>query len=512
MRWASGGLDRQQLVLFPQRLDEALPGEHPVRLFNDVLDQIDWSVWEAEYKDVPHGRPPIHPRVLASIILYGLLVRIRASRALEAALWERIDFRWLVEDFKVDHTTISEFRRQHPEALSDLFVKVGVVAQRVMLSPLKQLAFDGTRVKSSNQRSRTLTPEKLRKLEAELREKFAAFEEQAHLEDTAAASQTELPDELRDLRRRAAQIEGALAEVKRIEAGGEPLPKRIPLTDPESRMAPNKEGGFAPNYTPMVGVDVDSGLIVTGDVIAPTAEEQHLVAAVADVEEHFDTRPEAVLVDGLFPTGANLKALDEQNVTVYSPTGQPDPAKNPAIRADLTKPVPADQHDALPTKKTKGGGRQLDKAAFVYDAETDRYFCPQGLPLTPRKTTKDKRQDGTVIHRTRYQASAANCAGCPLKELCLSGNTKARQVSRDQFEPHREALAERMATTEGQNIYARRAPSVERPFAVIKQSFGVRQFLLRGLDRVRQEWQWLMIAFNLRKLLHAHPRAGPANP
>ncbi len=510
MRWASVGLDRQQLVLFPQRLDEALPSEHPVRLFSDVLDQIDWSVWEAEYKDVPQGRPPVHPRVLASIILYGLLVRIRASRALEAALWERIDFRWLVQDCKVDHTTISEFRRQHPDALSDLFVKVGVVARRAMLSPLKQMAFDGTRVRASNQRSRSLTPETLRKLEAELQEKFAAFEQQAHREDTAAASEEKLPDELQDLKRRAAQIEGALAELNRIEAAGESVPKRIPLTDPESRITPNKDGGFAANYNPMVGVDVDSGLIVTGDVIAQTSEEQHLVAAVADVEEHFDTRPQAVLVDGLFPTGANLKALDEQHVTVYAPTGQPDPAKNPAIRADLTEPVPADQHNALPTKKTKGGGRQLDKAAFVYDTESDCYYCPQARQLTPQKTTKDTRQDGTVVRRTRYQAAAVACATCRLKQLCLSGNTKARQVSRDQFEPHREALAKRMATTEGERIYSRRGPAGERPFAVIKQDFGVRQFLLRGLDRVRQEWQWLMTAFNLRKLLHAKPRAGPA--
>jgi transposase len=512
MRWAAG-LDRQQLVLFPQRLDDAVPVDHAVRLLDEVLGRLDWSTWESAYKQAPYGQPPIHPRVLASILLYGLLVRIRASRKLEAALVERIDFRWLAEGRRIDHTTLSEFRRRHSAALSELFVKVSLVAQQALLSPLKRLAFDGTRIKANNHRQRSLSPAKLREIAAELAEKFAAFERQAGREDAVASGAEELPQELQDLQRRAAQIEGALQELNRLEQADEPLPKRIPLTDPESRITPNKAGGFAANYTPTAGVDVDSGLIVTGDVIPGTDEEQHLVPAVVEVEQQFQNKPEVVLADGLFATGANLQALHEQGVTVYSPSGQAHPEKNPAIRADLTQPVPGDQHERLPTKKVKGGGRQLDKAAFVYDAEQDCYRCPQGKPLTRKQTTTDRRKDGTLVKRTRYEADAAHCAQCPLKALCLSGRAKSRQISRDQFEPHREALAARMATPEGQAVYAQRRAVGERPFAVIKQDFGVRQFLLRGLERVRQEWKWLMIAFNLKKLLHAlQARPGPATP
>ena len=90
MRWAEAELDRRQLVLFPQRLDDAVPADHPVRLLDEVLGRLDWSTGEAAYDAGPQGRPPIHPRLLASLILYGLLVKIRASRKLEAALEERI--------------------------------------------------------------------------------------------------------------------------------------------------------------------------------------------------------------------------------------------------------------------------------------------------------------------------------------------------------------------------------------------------------------------------------------
>jgi hypothetical protein len=146
----------------------------------------------------------------------------------------------------------------------------------------------------------------------------------------------------------------------------------------------------------------------------------------------------------------------------------------------------------------------------VYDAQSDCYRCPQGWPLTRGKTTTDHRKDGTEIKRTRYAAQPADCADCPLQARCLSGKAKARQISRDQFEPHREVLAARMATDAGRQLYAHRRAPGERPFAVIKQHFGVRQFLLRGLERVRQEWTWLMITFNLKKLLHVlQARPGP---
>jgi hypothetical protein len=46
-QWAKSPQDRCQLVLFPQRLDEAVAGDHLVRLLDDILCRLDWSAWEA---------------------------------------------------------------------------------------------------------------------------------------------------------------------------------------------------------------------------------------------------------------------------------------------------------------------------------------------------------------------------------------------------------------------------------------------------------------------------------
>lgn len=401
-------------------------------------------------------------------------------------------------------------------------MQIGLLAAELGITSLKRLAFDGTRIKANNRRNGSRSPKRLREMQQELRDRFAELQAQAEQEDAADDEQFgqgaphRLPDELAEVERRRQQIAGALAELEKFEAADEEPPKRIPLTDPDARISPNKDGGFAPNYTPLAGVDVESGLIVTEDVINHVHEEHHLVEAVEQVAAQFDKRPEEVLADGLFGTGANLAALEDAEITMYSPCSTPDP-QNPARRDDPTQPVPVEQHDQLPTSTAKnGGGEQLDRTAFVYDEAQDTYWCPQGKPLPYRNTTSQTREDGTRVHRKRYHAETSDCLACVLRERCLSGKkAQGRQLSRDQFEPHRERLAERMASDEGKQKYGDRRSPGERPFAVIKQVFGARQFLLRGLSQVQTEWRWLVTAFNVKQLIQRYaakllPRPGPA--
>jgi transposase len=520
MQWARAPQSREQMVLFAERLDEVLPPDHTVRLLDEILAKMDWSAWEAGYHE-RRGQPAIHPRVLAGVLLYGLLTRIRSSRALEEALQVRLDYRWLAEGRTIDHTTLSEFRRRHPAALKDLFVQICRIARELGLLSLQRLAFDGTRVRASNRRTGTRTPARLRQEQAEYEKKFEEFAAEADAEDAreeevfAQHAPQELPSELADAQRRHERIQAALEELARLDEAGQTPPSRLPLTDPQSRIMPNKEGGFAPNYTPTATVDVESGLVVEATVLAVLNEDQQLIPAIEAVQEQFglERPPAEMLTDGLNGTGANLAAAEEREITLYSPCPIPDPDANPALREDPTQPVPADQWDRLPMKKVKVGGKrgeQLDKSAFVYDAQRDCYWCPQGQALEHKHTTREASGTGQRIRR-RYQTEASVCAACPLRERCVTGRARARQINREQYEAHRERHAERMATPEAQQTYALRQHAGERPFAVIKHQFGLRRFLLRGIERVQTEWHWGVSAFNLRQLISAlRSRAGPA--
>lgn len=512
MGWAKPKETRDQLVLFAEKLDDAVPRNHSVRILWGILQRIDWSCWEDKYV-LLKGQPPIHPSILAGVILYGILKRIRTTRGLEEALTVRMDFRWLAEGRSIDHTTLAKFRQSNGKALCDLFVQVGMVAQQMGELPLATLGYDGTRLRASNRRSGTRTPAELREARAALAQEFAAHaeadaraqagEDQAF--DAAAAADHDRRGQ--QLQRQCEQIDAALAELEWIESEGKKIPARLPITDPQSRVAPNKEGGYAPNYNPTATVDIDSGLIVDADVIRGTDEQSHMLAAVQRVRENFladdpagPDRPIELLADGLMATGENIVGCEAKNIEYYSPAGP----SNPAYREDPTQPIAADQIDQLPLrgKKPKPGEedqRTFDKAAFLYDLELDMFFCPMGKKLERRSQTKDHRGDERHI----YRAAKSDCTGCPLKGRCFKDarDRTGRRIECGEHETAKQVHTAEMQSEEARAKYARRAASTERPFAIIKRVFGARAFLTRGIENVRQEWRWLTIGFNLHRLL-----------
>jgi transposase len=516
--WARAPEPREQAVLFARRLDEALPPDHVVRVLDEILGRVDWNRWEACY-DGRIGQPPIHPRVLAGVLLYGMWTRLRSSRSLEEALRVRLDFRWLAEGRTIDHTTISEFRRRHSAELKDLFVQICQLARELGLLKLEELGFDGTRVRANNRRSGTRTPEQLRQERAELQKVFEESQRQAEAEDAwdeerfGLRNPQELPAELRNAERRREKLDAILKNLAEAEAAGGTTPKRLPVTDPDARVMPNKEGGHAVNYTPTATPDLDSGIIVAADVLNVINEDGELIATCEEVQAQFSlSRPPAMAADGLMATGANIAGCEERSITFYSPVPLPDPATNPALRDDPTQPVAQADWERLPTHRLKSHGQprqQLDKTAFVYDEARDCYWCPLGQPLAYASTTSEANRSGRRV-RDRYQAEVKSCSACPLRERCVTGRAKSRQINREQYDAHRERHARHMARPESQAKYARRRHAGERPFATIKHQFGLRQFLLRGLQAVRDEWRWAVVAFNVHRMMGLLKcRAGP---
>jgi hypothetical protein len=424
----------------------------------------------------------------------------------------RDDFRWLVVGQTMDHSTIAGFRVRHAEALKALFVQVGLIAREMGHLTLNTLGFDGTRMRANNRRSGTRTPEELQKAKAELAAKFdelqarVAAADMTDREQMGGASSQELERELADITRQRQAVDAALVEIERLEAEGQKVPTRLPITDPQSRVMPNKEGGFAPNYTPLATVDIDSGMIVSGDVIANSDEDKHLIAAIQDVQESFglENPVPKVLTDGMMSTGENLAQCEEMGIDLYSPIKLGCVEGNPALRDDLSQPVAEADLEQLPTTTTrhKDGSKttKFNKDAFVYDEVQNSYWCPAGKRLPYAHQTSET-ENGRERIRYRYKSDPAECATCPLAARCLGTGSKQRYISHEQHEALRIAHAKKMATEESKQEYARRRHAGERPFATIKSQFGIRRFLTRGLVKVRNEWFWMASAFNLHRLM-----------
>lgn len=519
--FASPPLGRDQLVLFAEKLDDVIAQDHPVRLLDDILGKLDWKVWTDQYVLV-RGQPPIHPRVLVAAIVYGIQKRIRTSRGLEEAIEVRNDFRWLVQGRSIDHTTISKFRTANKEAIKNLFVQVALVARELGHLPLETLGFDGTRIRANNRRTGARTPDDLRKAKEELAAKFAELEEktaQADKHDDQSLSQSaRLSKELADVKLRRKQVDAALAEIAKLEKEDQKVPSRIPTTDPQSRITPNKEGGFAPNYTPTATVDVDSGMIVASGVIPHTDEDKQMIPAVKEVMKSFslDRPPKELLADGMMSTGENLAHCKEMGIDLYSPIKLGQAEGNPAIREDLSQAIPADDVQRLPstTTKHKDGTQttQFNKNAFVYDREKNVYWCPSGKKLEFENTTSETENGRTRI-RLRYLADASDCASCALRAHCIKSTTTRRMVVHEQHESLRLDHAQKMSQPESKKKYGRRRHAGERPFAMVKSHFGTRNFLTRGLEKVLCEWNWHTAAFNLHLLVRLMTQCtGPPVP
>jgi transposase len=505
--WAVAPMDRMQVMLFSPTLDDSLAADHPVRLFDETLRAINFSDWESMYVRVA-GQPPIPPRALAAGILYGLSLGLRSSRRLEDACYNRLDFIWLMEGRKPDHSTFCNFRTQFELQLKGLFRKVGRVGIEMGLITLNQVTLDGTDPRANNSRYKTgrraSVEQKIAALDAQIEQAMKQAQEQDRAEDAlfGETSPVKLPRELKDMQRRQEKLKQAMKKLEQMEkdrAGRKDLSPKgpaVPLTDPDSRVLPNKTGGHAPNYTSVLAVDSDSGMIVDTQVLGSNDEASTVLPAVANIEQELGAKPKQVAADSGFNTGRNLAGLEEQQVEPLMPAKQ-EFAENPAIRPDPAVPVPQEQQSKLPFNKQN---KCLDKAAFIYDSANDRYMCPMGQPLD-YSHDKPYNRDGVKGTYRMYQCGA--CAGCPLAHKCLPKNATERRISRDEFEGHRDRMASRMKSEEGRAQYKRRSHAAETPFAVFKTVMNFRQFLLRGLKKVNIEQRWIAIAYNMMKLMRA---------
>ncbi|MEY2633182.1 MAG: Orf3 like transposase, partial [Pseudomonadota bacterium] len=63
-----------------------------------------------------------------------------------------------------------------------------------------------------------------------------------------------------------------------------------------------------------------------------------------------------------------------------------------------------------------------------------------------------------------------------------------------------------LKTKAGRAAYALRKQTVEPVFGIIKSVMGFRQFLLRGLENVRNEWTLVCLAWNLKRMAVLRPQ------
>jgi len=433
-------IDEAQLL--PPSVQDYVPRDHLSRLIVALVrEELDLSAISGSYRSAL-GQPPYDPRLMTALLLHGYASGIYSSRRIARAAVERADFMMIVACDPPDFRTISEFRKRHLPALAALFVQVLKLAEKAGLVKLGHVALDGTKIKANASKHKAMSYERMKKREAELEaevERWLKAAEAADAEEDRRYGDKR-GDEMPDW---VADKEKRLAKIREAKAALEAEAK-VAAAEEEKRRQQAEEKRIA------------EGRKKTGKTPAPPKREPD-----GKAQRNF-TDPESRILktkDG-YIQGFNAQAAVDGTAQI--------------IVAHSLTPSMSDQDQFVPL---------IDQ-------------IEQNLGHKPGEASAD----AGYCSEANLQALADRRIGAYLATGRAKHPAEARRKSSG---PLTQAMRDKLKRAGWRSRYRLRKQIVEPVFGQIKQARGFRQFLLRGIEKVRAEWAMICIAHNLTKLATA---------
>jgi transposase len=170
------GEARSQSVLFPERLEDWIAEDNPVRAVDAFVEELELAeLGFAGAAPAETGRPAYHPATLLKIYIYGYLNRIPSSRRLERETQRNVELMWLTGRLAPDFKTIADFRRDNGEAVRRVCREFIELSRQIGLFGDAVVAIDGSKFKAVNNRDKNFTPHKLKARMQQLEESIARY-------------------------------------------------------------------------------------------------------------------------------------------------------------------------------------------------------------------------------------------------------------------------------------------------------------------------------------------------
>ena len=437
-------LPEQSLLLAPNVRDW-LPENHLAYFIGDVIDELELSAIEAYYEREERGYPPYHPSMMTKILVYGFCVGVFSSRKLAQRLHEEIGFRVLAAGNMPDFRTLSEFRRIHLPVLQGLFEQVLRMALAMGAMKLGRVAIDGSKVKANASKHKAMSYQRMKQEQRRLREQvrqLLAEAERVDAAEDARYGRNRSGDEL------PAELQRREDRLRRIREAKRALEQRSCQEAAEKAAEKNQDeknnrGPGAP----------------AGDKKKQKPEEK---------DQYNFTDPESRMMKG--PDGF-VQAYNAQ-VAVES-TMQ-------LIVAQAVTQQCNDKQQLMPMLAAVEQQSGQKPKEVLADTGYASEKCLQAVAGTGVDAY-------IATGKQKHNESAPPCPRGPVPKTA----TRTERMRR------------KLQTKLGRAVYARRKTIVEPVFGQIKQGQGFRQFLLRGVEKVRAEWALVCTAHNLLKLHRA---------
>lgn len=433
------GLDIKQGLLLPPSLVDWLPEDHLAWFVRDAVQSLDADALLDHYRVSGKGELPYDPRMMLRVLIYAYSTGTFSSRKIARQLEENVAYRVLAENQMPKHRTISRFRQVHLDQFSDLFVQVVRLAAESGLAKVGTLAIDGSKVKANASKHKAMSYDRMNKEEKRLKREIQAITKMAA--DVDEAEDVEFGPNFR----------------------GDELPKE--LARRETRMKTIQE--------------------------AKERLERRKAEAAREADAESKQKAEA---EGREPPKERPSARKH-------PKGQPKP-KN---QENFTDP------DSRIMKTSKGfqqsfnaqvavdGKTQLIVATMVTDCAAD---TEELIPMIELAMANTEQPVDRVLADAGYR-SEANFAA--LENAGIDGyvpigrQDKSAPTVKDDS-PATKRMQRKLRTKRGRARYRKRKHLVESPFGWVKNVLGFREFSLRGMRKVRGEWNLVCLALNLRRM------------
>ena len=418
-----------------------LPPDHLALFIGDVVDTLDLSEITEEYLHLQGGHPAYHPIMMLKLLFYGYCVGIRSSRRIERKTYEDVAFRVLSCDSHPDHSRISDFRKRHLGVISRLFVQVLEICKQAGLVKLGHVALDGTKMKANASRHKAMSYGRMVKKELSrevdrLLKQAEALDEQEDKKYGKGKRGDELPEDLQFKEKRLAKIREAKLA---LEEKAREDATRKGKSDKDGK--PPEEGGSGPSET---------------SEVKPKPKNQR----------NFTDPDSRIMLDGAtkaFTQGYNAQAAVDCTSQVI-------------VCADVTQQA-NDKQQLVPMLEQieENLGEIPDR--ILADAG---YFTKEAVESIAQGFTEPFIPSERIKHGDS-------------PEPAPRGRIPDKTTVVDR-------ALRKLKTKVGKQTYSKRKETIEPVFGQIKEGRGIRTFLLRGLEKVKGEWNLVCLTHNILKL------------
>ena len=507
----------KQILLFPQRIDENIAEDNPVRLVNSLIDMLDLTSFRKLYKE--HGRSPFHPRMMLKAVIYGYMSNVFSCRKIEERLQRDVHFIWLAGYEKPDFITINRFRNRVKKEINAVFTQVVLLlAERGFVS-LDVEYIDGTKIESKANRYTFVWRKTVEKNRAKLLEKIrvllAQIDDVIAQDNASEQEKVEFTPEL--LHSMASELNAALAaepkpttkeekekhkerkkQAKELQEKAEKLAEydehleklgdrnSYSKTDPDATFMRLKEdamnnGQTKPAYNLQIGTE---NQFITDFMLFPNPTDTlTMIPFFSSYSGRYDRLPKECCADAGYGSEENYAFMDAGDMEAFVKYNYFHKEQKKAFKDDVFR---------------------LEN--LYYNKKDDYYVCPMGQHTERVGIRHNKTENGYRTLNAVYRAQ--RCEGCPLRWGCYKKRQGNREIEvNHRLMEYKQQARERLTSEKGLEHRSKRPIEPEAVFGQMKYDMQYKRFRHFGKDKVFMDFAFFATAFNIKKMIATMKRA-----